>query len=227
MSEHWFSRITLREGAEDSHAFWKTFRDPYALHQSIWSLFADGPERTRDFLYHLVDSKRPPVIYAASARRPAAGDSPWKIDVKKYDPRLMPGLRLEFMLRANPVVTRAGKRHDVVMDAKKTQRELGDAQVACSDAEIIQDAGGRWLAKRAELCGFRLLGFRADGYRQHFFAKRKQQNPLRFSTVDFTGLVEVLDPIRFRKTLYDGIGHARGLGCGLMLVKSTASMPAD
>lgn len=220
MSERYFSRITLRDHAFDTSSFWKVFRDPYSLHQSVWGLFSDGPDRTRDFLYHLADTHRPPVIYAVSARSPLATDACWQVSVKEYQPRLLPGMRLEFSLRANPVVTRAGKRHDVVMDAKRTQREIpNNNRIPYTEAESVQDACGRWLVKRAEPSGFRPLVVRADGYHQQFFSKHKQQEPVRFSTVDFTGILEVLDPDRLRKTLYEGIGHAKGLGCGLMLIR--------
>ena len=220
MSERYFSRITLRADASATSSFWKVFRDPYSLHKSIWSLFSDGPDRTRDFLYHLADTQRPPVIYAVSARSPLVADACWQVSVKEYQPRLTPGMRLEFSLRANPVVTRNGKRHDVVMDAKRAQREiLNNDRVPSTEAESVQEACGQWLVKRAELCGFRHVAVRADGYRQHYFSKHKQKEPVKFSTVDFTGMLEVLDPDRLRKTLYEGIGHAKGLGCGLMLIR--------
>lgn len=220
MSERYFSRITLRGAASADSSFWKVFRDPYSLHQSIWNLFSDSPERARDFLYHVADGNRPPVIYAVSARRPIAADKLWQIETKEYHPQVQAGMVLEFFLRANPVITRNGKRHDVVMDAKKGRQKSEDSgEATCSRAEIVQNACGRWLSSRSEQLGFKASALRSDGYQQHSFSKRKQQKPVKFSTVDISGVMEVLDPGKLTTALYEGIGHAKGFGCGMLMVK--------
>ncbi|MBE0437199.1 MAG: type I-E CRISPR-associated protein Cas6/Cse3/CasE, partial [Methylomicrobium sp.] len=60
---------------------------------------------------------------------------------------------------------------------------------------------------------------RVDGYRQHRFLKRKGNKQVSLSTLEFNGLLTVTDPNLFIKTLYTGIGPAKGFGCGLMLVR--------
>ena len=42
---------------------------------------------------------------------------------------------------------------------------------------------------------------------------------LRFSTVDFSAELTVIDPGKFDKALLDGIGHAKAFGCGLLLLR--------
>jgi len=47
----------------------------------------------------------------------------------------------------------------------------------------------------------------------------KKQGRITFSTLDFSGILGVTDPGQFRNTLFNGIGPAKGFGCGLMMVK--------
>jgi CRISPR system Cascade subunit CasE len=216
-----FSRISVREDARDFGRFWSAFRSPYSLHQAIWSLFGDRPDRERDFLYHVKEGSRPPVVYALSARRPATTDELWSVQAMDFAPKLHAGMRLGFLLRANPVRTRAGKRHDVIMEEKRRLRAQGVPRPRWPlEAELVQEAGAAWFRARSEKAGFRLHDVRADGYRQHDFSKAEDGRRVRFSTVDFTGLLEVLDPdCFFREAICRGIGHAKGFGCGMMLIR--------
>ena len=96
--------------------------------------------------------------------------------------------------------------------------------------ELVQARCLGWLEQRAEQAGFRVLtrelhddeqgireekSVRVDGYAQH----QGERKGIRFSTVDFTGDLEITDTLAFRKTLQNGIGHAKGFGCGLLLVR--------
>ena len=56
---------------------------------------------------------------------------------------------------------------------------------------------------------------RVDSYAQH----RAERKDIHFSTVDFTGELEISNATSFRKTLIAGIGHAKSFGCGMMLVR--------
>ncbi len=82
------------------------------------------------------------------------------------------------------------------------------------EAELVQTAGERWLAERAERAGFRLRAVRADGYRQHLFHKGGGRQ-VRLSTLDFSGVLEVCDPAVFVQKLHQGFGPAKSFGCGL------------
>jgi CRISPR system Cascade subunit CasE len=90
-----------------------------------------------------------------------------------------------------------------------------------SEAEIVQNVGFEWLARKGEQYGFSVdeHEVRADGYRQERFYKAKGKHHVNISTVDFTGLLTVTDPERFQNALYRGIGPAKSFGCGLMLVR--------
>ena len=216
-----FSRVTVPESARNSSEFWDAFRTAYTLHQAVWQLFGDHPDRRRDFLYHLKESSGPPVVYAVSTRRPRAADALWQVETSEFAPKLHTGMQLGFLLRANPVRTRDGKRHDVVMEEKHRLQAKGSPRSTWPlEAELVQAAAREWLGRRAEGLGFRVQGVRADGYRQHEFAKPGDKRPVRISTVDLTGVLEVVDPVRFfQGALCGGVGPAKSFGCGLMLVR--------
>jgi len=82
-----------------------------------------------------------------------------------------------------------------------------------------------WFTGRSERLGFALvrdnfkgrLKFQAEGYQWH--ALPRKGKVAGFSSVDFEGVVEVTDGELFAKALFDGIGPAKGFGCGLMLVR--------
>ncbi len=215
-----FSRITLLPDASLSRQFWSAFRSPYSLHRAIWELFGDRADRKRDFLYHVKAATSPPVVYAISARPPAMTSELWQAETKDFAPHLRAGMRLGFHLRANPVRTRDGKRHDVVMEEKHRLKAQGVVRAEWPpEADLVQTAGARWLGERSEKTGFRLHGVRADGYQQLDFSKKAGGRRVRLSTVDFTGVLEVIDPKSFRDALGRGFGPAKGFGCGMMMIR--------
>lgn len=89
------------------------------------------------------------------------------------------------------------------------------------ESEIVQQAGFVWLAMKGEANGFSIREgeVRADGYSQHRFTKPKGKHSVTISTIEFTGLLTVTDPESFIQTLFQGLGPAKGFGCGLMMVR--------
>jgi len=186
----------------------------------VWDLFGDHPDRKRDFLYHVKEDSGSPVVYAVSVRPPAKVSELWEMETKVFDPRLRAGMMLGFQLRANPVRTRDGKRHDVVMEEKCSLKKNCKPRAKWPlEAELVQVAGERWLGERSAKAGIRLHSVCADGYRQHDFSKSAGAKHIRLSTVDFTGFLEVIEPSVFRDALFSGFGPAKGFGCGLMLIR--------
>jgi CRISPR system Cascade subunit CasE len=195
------------------------------FHRLVWELFADRPDRRRDFLYRVETGRgeRTPVVYTVSARPPEGDNGLWEIATKPYRPQVAKGERLIFSLRANPVVSRRDEkgrqhRHDVVMDAKWRLRREGKPIPPL--AQLVREAAGRWLQERAAKAGFRVEEEHlwADGYRQHRWMRHGRQ-VVSISTVDFNGILEVRDPEVFRRTLFKGIGPAKGFGNGLLMVR--------
>lgn len=208
------SKIVFSESA----AFKEIFAGGYALHQAVWDLFSDRSDRKRDFLYRLEYTGKLPIVYAVSQRAPNDPKGLWRIQSKDYAPKIEIGMKLGFSVRVNPTVKRDGKRHDVVMDAKYKVR-ANDSEQEVVAQELIADSCGKWLEKRAQEKGFRILQYRADGYQQIRFNKKKDSPPVCYSTVDITGALEVIDHKLFVDMLFNGLGSEKGFGCGLMLIR--------
>lgn len=223
----YMSRIRLQPDASENKNFWQSLGNTYQTHRLLWSLFADGPERSRDFLYRQEKSESLPTFYCVAERIPEDEGEVWQIESKRYEPILYVDQRLSFSLCANPIRTKRddnGKqhRHDVVMNAKNQLKQQGVPKGKWpSEAEIVQEQGFEWLARKGEQYGFSVgeHEVRADGYRQERFYKAKGKHHVNISTVDFTGLLTVTDPDLFRNALYRGIGPAKGYGCGLLMVR--------
>jgi CRISPR system Cascade subunit CasE len=191
--------------------------EPYRDHALIWRLFP-GDGVARDFVFRRLEDER--SFYVVSARPPQPDAGLFQIQSKPYSPELERGERIRFDLRANPTVSLRkedgrSRRHDVLMHAKRNAAIEQAGQLA----QALDDAGRGWLLKRAEQWG---LSIRDDsllqnGYRQHRL-RRKGSN-IEYSSLDYQGIAEVVDPIRLSTALLEGVGHSKGFGCGLLLVK--------
>ncbi len=88
----------------------------------------------------------------------------------------------------------------------------------------MQNAASHWLIGKGAQYGFSVETSEdepwldAYAYQQHLLRKKGNQN-IRFSSIDFSGTLVIIDPIRFKESLYTGIGRAKSFGCGLMLIK--------
>ena len=171
-----------------------------------------------------------PRFYLLSDRVPVAPSPHWQVQSKLFAPALAVGDRLAFELRANPVVTTrnaAGKaaRHDVVMQEKtrllKTRQLARWADWPAADRPplpaLVQRTCALWLQARCERFGIHVdtVALSVEGYEQH----GGKTGDLRFSTVDFSGTLQVTDPAALRHALFAGIGHAKAFGCGLLLIR--------
>jgi len=218
-------RIRLKSGLDLAQLAKGLPADAYGEHKLLWQLFSEGAEH-RDFLYRREQQGHWPFFYVLSQRQPHDRKGLWDIDTKPFEPKLRPGERLAFVLRANPVRVRKldddqdnkkRRRDDVVADLKK--RRYPNAQERPPLAAIVQEAGEEWLAERAEKCGFQVESVCADGYRQQRFYKAGNEKPIFLSTLDYEGVLRIADAERFTEKLRQGIGPAKAFGCGLLLVR--------
>lgn len=239
MSARWLSRVRLRRDAPAAALapiLLPTDPDAQAgaTHRLLWTLFADHPERRRDFLWReesrggLLRPGRASFL-VLSARAPADRHDLFELETKPFEPALEPGDRLGFSLRANPIVTRADprtgrpRRHDVVMDRLHAlpKGARADGRLAATLA-----AGRAWLADQGARNGFRLplnaAGepvLRVDGYDQVQVTRGRGQKAIMFSVLDLEGMLEVVAPDSFLEALARGFGKAKAFGCGLMLIR--------
>jgi CRISPR system Cascade subunit CasE len=197
--------------------------DAYRDHALIWQLFP-GDDVPRDFIFRRdfqIQDKL--VYYIVSKRKPLLMSTLFQVQTKEYHPVLEQGEWLQFDVRANPTVTKKtdqkSARHDVVMDAKKQWQEQMSGE---SLTEYVHQKAVDWLINRADKWGviFDKASLKTNVYNQHVLSRKKQK--IAFSSLDYQGAVQVIDPLRLQQTLYEGIGHSKAFGCGLLLVKRVA-----
>ena len=191
-------------------------------HHLVWSLFADDPNRGRDFLWREMETG---VFLILSARQPEDRHDLFEIaEPKPFAPALEAGDRLAFSLRANPVIRRRDPsrsrsvKHDVVMDALRS-RSNGDRAAHRLDA--VREEGLAWLERQGVRAGFavRANGVRVDGYVQHRISRKGSGPSMLYSTLDFQGVLTVGDPDSLLPAIARGFGAAKAYGCGLMLIR--------
>jgi CRISPR system Cascade subunit CasE len=200
--------------------------DPYQLHSTLCRAFT-GPDRKcseGEFLWRLepeTDLTGSPRILVQSRTIPdwsGIGVAGWlaevdpAIDLKdrlKLD-SLDAGQRFRFRLRANPCVTRNGKR-------------LGLLRLEEQEA---------WAKRKGFQHGFslpQLQSFDLSGPLQDRIDVRISQeqmlrghqhsgNSILVFSVLYDGIIRVTEPEKFRDALQTGIGHGKTMGLGLLSV---------
>ena len=204
----------------------------YSAHQLLWRLFPEHP-RERAFLFRQeLESDQGaagairglPLFYILSGHEPVAVPGLLTVESKPFQPALEAGDRLAFRLRANPTVARRtseggrSTRSDVLMHAKHAFAPGARTSPDCGEA--MDEAARSWLDERAERHGFKLVATPIVGaYRQHELQKARQRDSIRFSSVDYEGVLDVIEPGRFVAAIAQGFGRAKAFGCGLMMVR--------
>jgi len=110
-----------------------------------------------------------------------------------YMPRFAVGQILAFRLRCNPTVKRQGNRC-----ALRTETERMT-----------------WLERKAEKGGFVVCRADIKALDPITTCTAKAQT-VTLNSVQYDGLLRVVDPDRFRETLEGGIGSAKGFGFGML-----------
>ncbi|WP_075187555.1 type I-E CRISPR-associated protein Cas6/Cse3/CasE [Teredinibacter haidensis] len=196
----------------------------YASHQLLWTLFTK--EMQRGFLYREeIGHSGLPEYFVLSGNKPTNNEALFNIQSKIYQPALEPGDRLAFRLRANPTISikdEAGrsKKHDVLMHAKRKAKQQGILS-AEKIKEVMEDAARRWIADNERVSGWGItldVLPEIERYAQHQSSKVKGEK-IRFSSVDFQGVLTVVDVDKFLSQLTAGFGRAKAFGCGLMLIR--------
>ncbi len=217
------SRIHLDLRCKDAR---RDLSNPYQLHSSLCRAFS--PPDTKcpegEFLWRLepeTDSAGNPRILVQSKKLPDwtgitvknwLADADKAIDLKdklKLD-SLKSGQRFRFRLRANPCVSRKGKRLGLL---KSEEQE-------------------KWLERKGLQHGFslpKLISFefseeaeeRIDvriSQEQMLRDKQHSDNSISIFSVLYDGTLTVDEPDSFRNVLQSGIGHGKVMGLGLFSV---------
>jgi CRISPR system Cascade subunit CasE len=229
MNDLYLSRISLRDDPSITTLGAILF-DTSGRHRSevsrrlVWTLFADGPDRRRDFLWREDAIRR---FYVLSHRPPEDRHQLFTVETKAFEPDLSSGDKLVFSLRANATISRprgdsrAGKRDDVVMAVLKAIPSSGRAEAR---SEIIRREGLAWLRRQGLAAGFDFndedVG--VDGY-EPLTIRGNGKSAVKLTVIEFDGVLTVRDPDIFVAKVARGFGRAKAFGLGLMLLRRSST----
>lgn len=180
------------------------------------------------------DNGYQPLVYVVSHERPSfehlveqagwpSAETP-QVDVAEYTPmlaRIRADDRYAFRLTANPTYTVTTTRADGTTKKLRVAHKTVQHQT-------------RWLVERVDGIGVRIDHVASSGSGEPetldlLVAGRSRQRFTRRTagtvTIDFVaylGHLVVTDPDRLRRALVEGIGRAKGYGCGLLTLAPAA-----
>lgn len=183
-------------------------------HRLVWLAFGDDPDRRRDFLWR---SEGRGVIHALSQRPPEQGPGTlFEVRTRPFQPRLEPGQALDFVLRANPAISRTftKTRRDIFSEARH-EPELQDLDAETRDHRAFE----AWLGAQGEQHGFALLSVEIDRPRTVRLPRPKRR-PATFVVAETRGRIVLRDQARFLTKLAEGFGRGKAFGFGLMMLRA-------
>lgn len=217
------SRIHLDLRCKESR---RDLANPYQLHSTLCRAFSPPDTKCPQgaFLWRLepeTNFSGYPRILVQSRKEPVWGGIPVSGWLADYDApvnlterlkldSLHIGQRFRFRLRANPCVTRNGKRLGLLKQVEQEQ----------------------WLVRKGEQHGFSLPQLLPFDYSeteeeridvrisQELMLKDRQHtdNAIRVFSVLYDGILTVTAPDEFRSALLSGIGHGKVMGLGMLSV---------
>lgn len=190
--------------------------DFYQLHRTIMNAFDDRREaagvlyrinaqRGSNDLSLLVQSTTVPDWrwlaegnYLLEADPFAGGQNPV---VKEMNLNLPEGRLLRFRLRANPTI-----------------KKKRDGQLSNRVPLVRDEQQEKWLFRKADQHGFRLVRFDISGQknRQGWKRTNEKRQKLTLYEVQYDGVLQVTDPISLQMAVAQGVGPAKAFGCGLL-----------
>lgn len=196
---------------------WSHARNPYNLHRALWSLFPGEPRESRQshederagFLFRVEESKpgRAARLLVQSRKAPqAVADSANVIGTRDFHPKPVTGQQLAFVITANPVKT--------IADAQGRKNARGEPK-KCRVPLISEDEQHAWLERKLSGAAD-LVAVEIRKIPPLFFHK---SGTGKFVTAAYEGVLRVSDPAAMCGCLENGVGPAKGFGCGLLLVR--------
>lgn len=195
-------------------------------HRLLWTLFADGPDRTRDFLWR---AEREGRFFTLSQRPPKPHALFAPPEVKEFAPTLAVGDRLTFVLRANatkdrsavsrlPKAEQRSRRVDLVMDLLRAVPKSGRRDVR---QDLAKQAAEDWFGRQGAAHGFAAEELIVNDYSVVSLPRQKgrREAHAKFGILGLSGTLQVTDPSAFVTRIGLGFGRARAFGCGLMLIR--------
>lgn len=180
--------------------------NPYEIHRTLWQVFPDAPEQTRDFLFRVEQRfSRQVQVLVQSQRQPANGIEYARLLASKaLDLNLLEGSQLRFLLMANPVKT--------IVDEQGRLDSKGEVK-KCRVPLIKEEDQIVWLKRKLEGAAWVNVVDIEKQLPLHF---RKGNKPGKIQPYVFKGILQVVDAQALHGLLQQGIGHAKVFGCGLL-----------
>lgn len=223
-----FSKVMLnplrRQGA-------KLLTSPQAMHAAVAGAFPPDISTSESRVLWRVDSsKNSTVLYIVGPEKPSlehiVEQAGWETrpglsaDYSRLLGSLKKGQRWRFEIVANPTYSewRDGKRGKVKAHvSEKHQLEWLYAKAPSAGFELApipgssEDQLGKWkLTDIPQILERKTLDFQKSSQ------AGKRRSRTRIVQARFSGVLEVSNADALRTTLQQGIGRARGYGCGLM-----------
>ena len=189
--------------------------NPYELHRTIMRAFPNPLPAEERILFRVETSQGQlqPLVLVQSQTKPNWEAVETTFDAYFLQPpqvKSLDGIKIEsgdvlrFRLRADP-----SKR--VLYGEKGESKRIS----LFSESDRLD-----WLVRKAEKCSFTItseqLLIRDAPYRTFFIAQSQKTRKATINMVDYDGLLQVNDPEKFMDHIFNGIGPAKGLGCGLL-----------
>lgn len=195
----------------------KLLASPHAMHAAVLSGFHAGQGDVGRVLWRVDRRQHEAWLYMVSPNRPdlthlveqAGWPTTQTWEAREYTPlleRLEQGQRWAFRLRANPVRS--------VREGRSRGKRV---------PHVTVEQQQEWLMQRAGTLGVALdthapvVSSRGDDVFQ------RGDGTVSLRWVVFDGILTVDDPDRLRSALVQGVGPAKGYGCGLLTLAPPAS----
>lgn len=219
----YLSRIHLNQRCKEVR---RDLADPYQLHSTLCRAFCPPDQKCPpgEFLWRIEpegESTGSPRILLQSRSVPdwsrigvqgwlSEADSAVDLKIRLNLDALEAGQRFRFRLRANPCVTRNGKRLGL----------------------LRQEEQEAWIVRKGERHGFALPQLASFDFsessqdridvrisqEQMLGGRQHSGNGIRVYSVLYDGVVTLAEPDKFRDALQTGIGHGKVMGLGLLSV---------
>lgn len=196
---------------------WDAARNPYDLHRQLWRLFpgearearSSGEEERQGFLFRVEEHQpgRPACLLVQSRRTPEAAPGLALVGTREFHPQPVAGLRLSFLLTANPVKT--------ITDGQRDTKS-GKRSEKCRVPLIREEDQRDWLTRKLAGAAMVEVTTVLPHPPLHF---RKGNRGGKLVSVTFEGVLRVEEPAMLTTMLENGVGPAKAFGCGLLLVR--------
>ncbi|WP_459947552.1 type I-E CRISPR-associated protein Cas6/Cse3/CasE [Desulfocastanea catecholica] len=204
--------------------------NPYQLHSTLCRAFSPSDTKcpSGEFLWRLepeTDTSGCPRIIVQSRKVPdwsGIGVKGWllqadpaiNLNEKLKIDSFIKGQRFRFRLRANPCVTRNGKRQGLLQLAD--QEKWIERKGLQHGFTLPQLSSFDFSEPPVERVDVRISQDQILRDRQH------SDNSISIFSVLYDGILTISETSRFKEALYTGIGHGKVMGLGLLSIVPTA-----